>query len=148
MAHIVKQLPRRSVWRPVANKLYQGGCQSYAKIACDWRLVTFKLYPSGRQLHANRPLWPPAAGKFPSFFIYFECDCRPCRYNFHATGVTWVQFVCNWRPLGCNLNATGPQSHAIFACDWRPVACKATSFRKFACAAHITFCYFELYSIF
>ncbi len=134
MTHIVKQLPRRSIWRPVANKLYQGGCQSHSNCT--------RVAASRMQIVTS---WPPAAGKFPSFFIYFECDWWPCRYNFHATGATRVQFV--W-PLGCNLNATGPQSHAIFACDWRPVACKAASFRKHACAAHRTFCYFELYSIF
>jgi hypothetical protein len=43
-------------WQRAFKKLaalHASGRQSHAKIACDWRPVAFKLYPSGRQSHTN-----------------------------------------------------------------------------------------------
>ncbi len=148
MTHIVKQLPRRSVWWPVANKLYKGGCQSHAKIACDWWPVAFKLYPSGRQSHANRNLVASSCRQIPIIFYLFWMRLAAmlvqfsCNWGHSGTicmrlAATWLQFEYDWPPVPC-----------FFACDWRPVAWKAASFRKHTCAAHRTFCYFELYSIF
>ncbi len=95
------------VWRLVANKMYQGGRQSHAKIACDWRPVAFKLNPSGRQSHAIIPAWPPVAGKFP-----FSLACGHTGTICMPLAATGVQFICNWWPLGYDLNATGHQLRA------------------------------------
>jgi hypothetical protein len=38
------------IWQPVANKLYQSGCQSHAKIAGDWRLCGYNLHATGGHL--------------------------------------------------------------------------------------------------
>ncbi len=97
---------------------------SRIQIVPEWPPVACKLYPSGRQLHANYtrvaascmqiiPEWPPVA-----------CKLYPRGRQSHATWIksmgiclwlaaTLVQFACDWWPLGYKLNAIGHQSHAI-----------------------------------
>jgi hypothetical protein len=70
---------------------------AHAKFAYDWPPVACKLYPSGRQSHANCtsvapsrmqiiPAWPPVA-----------CNMNKIGMRLAATG---IQFACDCRPLG------------------------------------------------
>jgi len=61
---------------------------SSSKIACDWRLVIFKLYV---------PKWPPVA----------------CKLYPHSRQSPAI-FACDWQPLWYNLFATGCQMHIIY----------------------------------
>jgi hypothetical protein len=65
------------------------------KFFSEWPPVACKLYPCGRQSHAN-------------FRQFFSCCMQ--------LAATQVQFACDWRPLGYKLYATGCQSHANFVC--------------------------------
>jgi hypothetical protein len=71
-----------------------------AKFACDWRLIAYNLYPSGRQSHANC-----------THMALVACNMNKIDGNLHVTGghagtncmrleATQVQFACDWRPLG------------------------------------------------
>ncbi len=107
------------VWLPVANKLYQGGRQSHAKLACDWRPVEFKLYPSGRQWHAK-----------------IACGWRPVAFKLYLSG-------CQSHANCTRVAASRRQISVDFihvAWDWWPVACKAASFLKARCETN----YFNL----
>ncbi len=84
------------VWRPVANRLYQGGRQSHAKIACDYSGQSHSnCTPSGCQSHANCTRVAASRRQIP---IGFFCM---------RLAATWVQFACIWRPLGYIFYATG-----------------------------------------
>jgi hypothetical protein len=73
---------------------------AHVKFACDWRPVTYKLYPSGRQSHINCtqvaasrmqivPEWSPVA-----------CNGGHMGTICMRLAATRVQFACAWRPLG------------------------------------------------
>jgi hypothetical protein len=99
-----------------SNKLYQGGCKLYAKIAWDWRPDAFKLYPSGGQSHTNCTRVAASRRQITADFIPVVCDWRPCGYN-----------ACDWRPLLYSLNETGRKLHTIFAC----ASCQYMQSRQF-----------------
>ncbi len=80
------------------------------KIACDWRPVAFKWYPSGCQSHANCTSVVASRKQIPIYFIHVACNWQPRGYNLHATGghsgiicmrleATLVQFECDWVPI-------------------------------------------------
>jgi hypothetical protein len=80
-----------------------------------------KLYPLGRQLHANFRRFYSCCMLLAAMRVQFACNWRP-GYKIYATGhqshanfAMRVQFACNWRPW-YKLYATGHQSHANFAC--------------------------------
>jgi hypothetical protein len=62
---------------------------SRMQIVPKWPPVAYKLYPRGRQSHAN-------------FGQFYSCCTR--------LAATRVQFACDWQPLGYNLYATGHSS--------------------------------------
>jgi hypothetical protein len=62
-------------------------------LVTEWPLVAFKLYPSGRQSHAN---------------------CTPVAEM--QISIDFIHVACDWRPLGYNLFATRCQSHINFVC--------------------------------
>ncbi len=87
---------------------------SRIQIVSKWLPVACKLYPHGRQLHAN-------------FCPFYSCCMR--------LAATRAQFACDWRPLGYNLYATGRQSHtqytvAHFACTSGQLCAKPPVFCK------------------
>ncbi len=94
------------VWRLVTNKkLYQDGHQSHAIIACHWRPVTLKMYPSGSQWYVTCTRVAASCSKITvNFILFIQLVATP------------AQFACGWWPFRYNLNVTGHWSHAIFAC--------------------------------
>jgi hypothetical protein len=71
----------------------------------EWPPITCKLYPSGRQSHANS-----------RNFIHVACDWWPLGYNLHATvghlGTLCMQLLATRVHFIC----AGHQSHSNFAC--------------------------------
>jgi hypothetical protein len=82
---------------------------------CVWP-VAYRLFPSGRQLHAN------CTRVAPSSMQHEKKSMEICM----RLAATWVQFACDWRPLSYNLHATGGHS-ATRQETSRQEACKRPS---------------------
>jgi hypothetical protein len=76
--------------------------------------VACKLYPHGRQSHANCTRMAASRMQISANFIHVSCDWRPRGYNLHATGghlgtiymplaATRVQFICDCCQSHANL---------------------------------------------
>ncbi len=100
-----------SAWPPVACKKCMQLAASCIQIVPEWPPVTCKLYPSGRQLHANS-----------RNCIHVACDWGPLWHNLHATGGHSGTIYMRWPPV----------AFKIFMRQ-RPVACKAASCLQACC---------------
>ncbi len=91
-------------------------------LVTEWPPVACKLYPSGRQSHANDTRVAASRMQISADFSHVACDWRPRGYN----------FAFKWLPLGYNLHATGRQSHSNFACTSDQLRAKPPAFCKHA----------------
>ncbi len=74
----------------MASKFFNSNNCSRSVLAKNWRLCTqlaaCKLYPSGRQSHANGNRVAASCMQHEKNQPKFACNWRPCGYNLHATG--------------------------------------------------------------
>ncbi len=103
--------------------LVHTSCLLVSCLVIEWPPVAWKLcklYPHGRQLHANYSRFNSCCMRLPATQVQFACDWRPGGYNLYVT-------------CGHNLYVTGHQTHANFACASGQLHAKPPVFLQACC---------------